>query len=84
MESPFRIASRVEGKNINFYLAVTGTMEGAELLMSVNRAFLDHVGWEKFKELAVEGVSKLMAEKGIKTGGWYIQEAPQNERSGHS
>lgn len=85
--APYRIAIREEGAMVNAYWTSTDTMEGAELVASIQTRMLrDDPGlWEGFQIMAqAMAVSLTQHRLGVTPTGLNVSEAAQHERAGHA
>jgi hypothetical protein len=81
-----RLAMRVEGDLWVAYYALTGTMEGALFLGSVQLRFMQDDGRKIiFMDLMRDAVADLIEERVGKRPDWrQPEQAPEHERSGRS
>jgi hypothetical protein len=86
MRAPFRLAFREEGEMVNCYFASNETMEGAMLMASMRKNFLnDQVLWARYREL-MQDVLRIAIKQTLGTDptSFELEPAPQHERAGHS
>jgi hypothetical protein len=82
-----RIAIREEGTMVNAYWAPADTLDGAELVLSVNKAILQA---EPTLWLAVQTLCQCMAEHLVRTrlgqrvGSVELRQPPLHETAGHA
>lgn len=86
MSTPYRIALREEGEQVNAYFARTETMEGAQLVMSLRR---DIACLEPVREglmLLTQAIAIAMVERITDKPviGIDISQAPEHERWGNA
>ena len=82
-----RIAIRAEGPSINAYFAMTGSMDEAVLIGSINRALCnqDRKLFEQFKALMTNCCQVLIEQiGGKKVLTVFEQDAPEHEKAGHA
>lgn len=85
--SPFRIAFRTEGANVNCYLAENDTMEGAQLISFMPYSALKadatiFPDWQSCMQRVVAAACKGVLGDG--PIGFDVKPAPEHERGGNA
>jgi hypothetical protein len=87
LAQPFRIAFRAEGAMVNVYLALSESMEGAQLIACCSKAILDVSPdqFAMFRKIMENGIAAAIKDTmGVEVAKFEIQPAPEHERAGHS
>jgi len=85
--TPFRIAVRDEGEHVNAYFARTGTMQNAELVLSIKRRVLEddpQLRESFFAFMQLLAASMVMKRTGQGVSGIDVSPGPEHEKAGHA